>query len=322
MRRGLAAVQKEPCPVARIVHRRICVCFPVSLPALGWVLGCACLDVAILEEGGAGGPQSKRCSWAWCRVTGWGQRRPDGGRLSGHRGQATWGALAAPSQDTVLWPLQLADLLCLHFSLHFALSAPHLSFFIFLPFLLLSPVSFPLSSLNPNSAQVSHVSRGTQPRGNSANFCSHLHSLLAYTFYILDAIIIVALYYCIVALKSLSALHCTPERRSPAPPTRTPTQASRPSKPRHAKHPAPPTGRNFHNKKEPQTTRIQKGHLKHSNLNKMKRQRNTQQVREHEKCPPSQTKEEDIGNLPEKEFRIMIMKMIQKSWKQNRVTDK
>ena len=42
----------------------------------------------------------------------------------------------------------------------------------------------------------------------------------------------------------------------------------------------------------------------------MKRQRNTQQVKEHEKCPPSQTKEE-IGNLPEKEFRIKIIKIIQ-----------
>ena len=38
-------------------------------------------------------------------------------------------------------------------------------------------------------------------------------------------------------------------------------------------------------------------------------QRNTQQVKEHEKCPPNQTKEEEIGNLSEKEFRIM--KMIQ-----------
>ena len=43
----------------------------------------------------------------------------------------------------------------------------------------------------------------------------------------------------------------------------------------------------------------------------MKRQRNTQQVKEHEKCPPSQTKEKEIGNLPEKEFRIMIIKIIQ-----------
>ena len=56
---------------------------------------------------------------------------------------------------------------------------------------------------------------------------------------------------------------------------------------------------------------MQKGHPKHSNLNKMKRQRNTLQVKEHEKCPPSKTKEEEIGNLPEKEFRIMIIKMIQ-----------
>ena len=41
-------------------------------------------------------------------------------------------------------------------------------------------------------------------------------------------------------------------------------------------------------------------------MNKIKRQRNTQQVKEHEKCPPNQTKEEEIG-----EFRIMIIKMIQ-----------
>ena len=43
----------------------------------------------------------------------------------------------------------------------------------------------------------------------------------------------------------------------------------------------------------------------------MKRQRNTQQVKEHDKCPPNQTKEEEIGSLPKKEFRIMIVKMIQ-----------
>ena len=43
----------------------------------------------------------------------------------------------------------------------------------------------------------------------------------------------------------------------------------------------------------------------------MKRQRNIQQVKEQEKCPPNQTKEEEIENLPEKEFRIMIVKMIE-----------
>ena len=43
----------------------------------------------------------------------------------------------------------------------------------------------------------------------------------------------------------------------------------------------------------------------------MKRQRNTQQVKEQDKCPPNQTKEERIGSLPEKEFRITIVKIIQ-----------
>ena len=43
----------------------------------------------------------------------------------------------------------------------------------------------------------------------------------------------------------------------------------------------------------------------------MKRQRNTQQVKEHDKCPPNQTKEEEIGSLPGKKFRIIIVKMIQ-----------
>ena len=43
----------------------------------------------------------------------------------------------------------------------------------------------------------------------------------------------------------------------------------------------------------------------------MKRQRNTQQVKEQDKYPPSQTKEGEMGNLPDKEFQIMIVKMIQ-----------
>ena len=42
----------------------------------------------------------------------------------------------------------------------------------------------------------------------------------------------------------------------------------------------------------------------------MKKQRNTQQVKEQDKCPPNQTKEEEIGNLLDKEFQIMIVKMI------------
>ena len=64
-------------------------------------------------------------------------------------------------------------------------------------------------------------------------------------------------------------------------------------------------------KRTPQNARIQKGHPKCSNITKMKRQRNTQQVKEQEKCPPNQTKEKEIGNLPDKEYQIMIVKMIQ-----------
>ena len=43
----------------------------------------------------------------------------------------------------------------------------------------------------------------------------------------------------------------------------------------------------------------------------MKRQRNAQQLKEQDQCPPNQTKEEEIGNLPDKEIQIMIVKMIQ-----------
>ena len=43
----------------------------------------------------------------------------------------------------------------------------------------------------------------------------------------------------------------------------------------------------------------------------MKRHRNIQQVKEHDKCPPSQTKQEETGSLPRNKFRIIIVNMIQ-----------
>ena len=43
----------------------------------------------------------------------------------------------------------------------------------------------------------------------------------------------------------------------------------------------------------------------------MKRQRNTQQVKEQGKCPPNQTKEEEIGNLPDKRIPNNNSEMIQ-----------
>ena len=50
---------------------------------------------------------------------------------------------------------------------------------------------------------------------------------------------------------------------------------------------------------------------KHTKLSKMGRQRNMQQMKEQGKNPPDQTNEEEIGNLPAKEFRAMIVNMIQ-----------
>ena len=43
----------------------------------------------------------------------------------------------------------------------------------------------------------------------------------------------------------------------------------------------------------------------------MRGQRNTQQMKEQGKNPSHQTNEEEIGSLPEKEFRVMIVKVIQ-----------
>ena len=51
----------------------------------------------------------------------------------------------------------------------------------------------------------------------------------------------------------------------------------------------------------------------------MKRQSN---VKEQDKYPSNQTKEEEIENLPDKKFGIMIVKMIQNLKNKNVVTDK
>ena len=49
----------------------------------------------------------------------------------------------------------------------------------------------------------------------------------------------------------------------------------------------------------------------HRRIDKMKRQRAMYQMKEQDKTPEKQLNEVEIGNLPEKEFRIMIVKMIQ-----------
>ena len=115
-------------------------------------------------------------------------------------------------------------------------------------------------------------------------------------------------------------LHCTPERRDPTLPTRTPTQASLTRKPWQATHSTTPTGRKLHNKEEPQTSSIQKAHPKHSNLNKMKMQRNIHQVKEHDKSPPNQRGEDRESNW--KRIQNSDSKTDPKSWKQTGVIDK
>ena len=71
------------------------------------------------------------------------------------------------------------------------------------------------------------------------------------------------------------------------------------------------TGGRHQKQQELRTCSLQKGDPKHSKLSKMRRQRNTQQMKEQAKNPPDLTNEEEIGRLPETEFRIMIVKMIQ-----------
>ena len=56
------------------------------------------------------------------------------------------------------------------------------------------------------------------------------------------------------------------------------------------------------------------GDLKHNNLKKKikKRQRNTAQIKEQTRNTEVQINEKEIGKLPEKQFRIMMIKMIKK----------
>ena len=77
-------------------------------------------------------------------------------------------------------------------------------------------------------------------------------------------------------------------------------------------------GLNFHlihkgarNKEEVQFCSPWKENHIHRKTDKMKRQRTLYQMKEQDKTPEKQLNEVVIGNLPEKEFRIMIVKMIQ-----------
>ena len=69
------------------------------------------------------------------------------------------------------------------------------------------------------------------------------------------------------------------------------------------------TGRHWNSPKKIPHSLWSKNHI-HRKTDKMKRQRAIYQMKEKEKTPEKQLNEVEIGNLPEKEFRIIIVKMI------------
>ena len=104
---------------------------------------------------------------------------------------------------------------------------------------------------------------------------------------------------------------CPPERQGPASSTRTQALVPFTRKPTQLTEATLPTGGRHQKQQEIRTCSLRKGDPKHSKLSKMRRQRNTQQMKEQGKNPPDQTNEEEIGSLPGKEFRVIIVKMIQ-----------
>ena len=104
---------------------------------------------------------------------------------------------------------------------------------------------------------------------------------------------------------------CPPETQDPAWSTRKQAPVPSTRKPTQGTEPTLPTGGRHQKQQELQTYSLWKGDPKHSKLSKMGRQRNMQQMKEQGKNPPHQTNEEEIGSLPEKEFRVIIVKMIQ-----------
>ena len=100
-------------------------------------------------------------------------------------------------------------------------------------------------------------------------------------------------------------------RKDPDSSTRTQGLVSPTRKPIQHTEPILATGDRHQKQCELWTGSLRNGDPKHSKLSKMRRQRKTQQMKEKGKNPPDLTNEEEIGSLPEKEFRIIIVNMIQ-----------
>ena len=76
------------------------------------------------------------------------------------------------------------------------------------------------------------------------------------------------------------------------------------------RQPHPPEGRQQKQEELQSCSLWNENHI-HRKTDKMKRQRAMYQNKEQDKTPEKQLNEVETGNLPEKEFRIMIVKMIQ-----------
>ena len=87
---------------------------------------------------------------------------------------------------------------------------------------------------------------------------------------------------------------CPPERQDPAPPTKTQAPVPSTMKPTQATEPTSPTGGRHQKQQELRTCSLLKGDPKQRKLNKMRRQKNTQQMKEQAQNTLDLTNEERI----------------------------
>ena len=104
---------------------------------------------------------------------------------------------------------------------------------------------------------------------------------------------------------------CPPEIKDPASSTRTQALVPSDRKPTQQAEPTLATGSRHQKQWELQTCSLRRGDPKHSMLSKMRKQRNTEQMKKQGKNPPDLTNGKETVSLPEKEFRVMIVKIMQ-----------
>ena len=111
---------------------------------------------------------------------------------------------------------------------------------------------------------------------------------------------------------SHSPAHQRGRKYPPPPPTRTQAQVTPSTLPTQTTEPNLPTESRNQKEKGIRPWSLGKGDLKYNKLKKiiMKRQINTTQMNEQTRNTEVQINEEEIGKVPEIEFRIMIVKMI------------